>query len=230
MKKVLIRLVTTLGLTIFAIALFGAINAYQGAENPSAVEAASAKKKAMKAYKKMLAKSVLKTKVEGTPKIKTKKLEFGIAYIDNNSVPELVVRRIDREGFYMGCDILVYTYYKGKVRQLTFAFGSRGIQDEGDNPAYQKPRYYKKTGILFASEQYGEQYFWKLSKGKIKSCSLWYLHNEFSDDGENEYYDDGEKISEETYNHLKRKLTKKKKASYFKFRKNTSKNRKKYLK
>lgn len=193
------------------------------------VEAASTRKKAMKAYKKMLSKSVLKTHVEGTPKIKTSKLEFGTAYIDNNNVPELVVRRRDKKGFYMATDILIYTYYKGKVRQLSFSYGN-GIQDDGGSDYYKKPCYYKKTGVIFSSEQYGEQIYWKLSKGKIKACGPWYTHKDFSEEGVDEYYNGDNRISGSEFISLVRKVTRNKKASYFKFRKNTSKNRKKYLK
>ena len=190
------------------------------------IQASTSKKAAMKAYKKMLSKSTLKTHVDETPSISTSKLQFGIAYIDKNNVPELVIRRKDHDSFGFGRqDILMYTYYKGKVRQINLPLlGSVGLIDgDGSMNWLQKPRYYKKTGTFFSSGEYGEQVYWKLSKGKAKN-NIWY------DDETGGYYNSKGRISKSVFNSSKKKITRNKSASYFKFYNNTSKNRKKRLK
>ena len=223
-KNKQLNLIVLLLVLCFAISGLGATNAH----------AASTRKKAFNAYKKMLSKSKLRPKTGYSPyKVKTKKLEFAVAYIDNNNVPELVVRRRDRAGFGMAIDDLVYTYYKGKIRQLYDSDGSMGIIDveNGHDCLYCRPKYYKKTGVLFSVMQYGESVYWILSKGKLHRKTIWYHPKEWTESGETEYYDeDNNRISKEEFDSLKKELTKGKKSRHFKFHKNTKKNRKKYLK
>lgn len=75
MKKLFLLLVCMISITAFL---------------PSqSAEAVSTKKKALKAYSKMLSKKTIKR--TGHTTMKTKDCKFAIAYIDNNSVPELIV-------------------------------------------------------------------------------------------------------------------------------------------
>ena len=122
------------------------------------VHAASTKKKALKAYKKMLSKKKLRIDVDEAKTVRTSKLSFAIAYIDNDNVPELILKRTDNDdiGFY--CHNLFYIYRKGKTKRLTASYGNISMTGY----------YYKKTGFFEVYEDGGTgDFYLKLEKGKL---------------------------------------------------------------
>ena len=120
------------------------------------VHAASAKKKALKAYKKMLSKKKLRINVEGANTVRTSKLSFAVAYIDNNSVPELILKRTDDDEIGFNCHDLFYIYRKGKTKRLTASYGNVSMTGY----------YYKKTGFFEVYED-GDDFYLKLENGKL---------------------------------------------------------------
>ena len=94
----------------------------------------STKSKALKAYKKMLAGSRVQWDVNSSWSVSTSGVQFAIAYIDKNTVPELIlysgnVPHIAGYGF-------LYTYKNGRAVPV----GNVNIDD--------KIAVYKKKGIL----------------------------------------------------------------------------------
>lgn len=193
--------------------------------------AASSKTAALKAYKKLLSKSTFKWHhYNGYSTVNSSKLKFSLVYIDNNTVPELIVQNPEAahyEGTYH-----IYTYRNGKVKY---------VGDLMDGVAY-----YKKTGIVRA--HYGGTggscyYYFKLSKGKLtyKLYKNDEIEWQYDSNGDGKlsvlYYKaksnkvgNEQKISKAKFNAALKKLIKSKKLSKPKYHKNTSTNRKKYLK
>lgn len=185
-------------------------------------EAASTKTKALKAYAKMLSKKTIKR--TGHTTMQTKNCKFAIAYIDNNSVPELVIYNdtdlCHAEGFGA-----LYTYKNGKVVYVTSLFLD-GKSRLG---------YYKKTGWFMDNvtwQGYGTDSFYKLSGKKVKSDYVLFRDREngksvaFGLMISNNY----QTVDATTFNRVLSTNTKSKKLTKFKFYNNTAKNRKKYLK
>ena len=156
------------------------------------VHAASTKKKALKAYKKILSKKKLRINVEEAKTVRTSKLSFAIAYIDDNNVPELILKRTNNDdiGFY--CHNLFYIYRKGKTKRLTASYGNISMTGY----------YYKKSGCFQVYEDGDETFYLKLESGKLVDAP---------------YYRIKWGLRGTKYCKLS-------------FHKNTSKNRKKYLK
>lgn len=104
---------------------------------PLNVQAASAKSKAIKAYKNFLAQDTIPWGTDTYyTAVPTNTCKFALAYIDKNSVPELVVR--SSYVTHIAGFSVIFTYKNGKVQPVS------NIQDDGDF------YYYKKKGV-FAS-------------------------------------------------------------------------------
>lgn len=195
-------------------------------------QASSTKTKALKSYAKLLSKSKISTN-----KLKSSGCSFALAYIDNNSVPELVIKSFQlgsSNGYYV-----VYTYKNGKAVQIGNLLGTSF-------------GYYKKKGV-FRDMRYfthpmggpGDQTtYYKLSNGKITSMlskavyepdpfykrtkSMYYYYYCAGSDSSNY-----KSIKKSNYNSRLKKLIGSKtltKDTKMKFYKNTAANRKKYLK
>lgn len=202
-------------------------------------EAASKKTKALKAYKQYLAQSVIYPwGGDSSFEWKTSYSRFALAYVDNDAVPELVVFNL-QSGRTNGYFTLL-TYKDGKVSvvatptQLGESFG-----------------YYKKKGIFmgyhyFTHPQGGPgstNTYYKLKKAKIVSELMKgvYEPDEFYKRTKKEYHyifsptgawEDSRNITKIRFNKKLKKFvgsTKMTKDSSMKFRKNTSANRRKYL-
>lgn len=186
-------------------------------------QAASAKSKAMKAYKTMMAKTYI---YKDNWQMKTKNCYFAIAYIDNNSVPELIVYN-NKDIPHMGGYGMLYTYRNGKVQYVTSM-----TLDEKSTLGY-----YRKKGIL--TDAYAQQgrkgvSFMKLKNGTVTSV----LYKGYYHNGKKWKADEYLKYSSSKVTTLTKSKFNKALKSYvgsrdltkFKFYKNTSKNRKKYLK
>lgn len=189
-------------------------------------QAASNKTKAIREYKKMLAKKTLKR--DSATVYQTKNCRFALAYIDNNSIPELIVYNNKDASHIQGWGAL-YTYRKGKVRlvsPLTLDTRSR-------------LGYYHKTGWFADNttyQGYGGDTFQKLSGGKIKddytfSRSVEYRGGAYVITGygimSNGSY---QEVDATAFNRALSYNTNHKKFKKFKFYKNTKTNRKKHLK
>lgn len=180
-------------------------------------EAASAKTKAMKAYRAFLSKKSI-TWDKGY-KVSTKDCKFAIVYVDNDKVPELVVYATTVPhvaGFGR-----LYTYRKGKVSRV----GAIDLDDK-------KFHYYHKKGIYVSRYAMGGVFdgYFKLSKGKgaLKLQKNKYIYANYT---ETTYSNAKRKtLSRSQFNRELKKLVGGKKQSSAKFYKNTEKNRKKYCK
>lgn len=173
-------------------------------------EAASKKTKALKAYKKLLASDSIEFSSRGS--VNPSDYSFALVYIDNNSVPELVIWGNQPHSLYA-----VYTYKNGKAKFL---------QNTGDGFGY-----YKKKGIfaggLFSS--YACENYFKLSAGKsIKRFSI----TEYNGFASYQRYQSNKEVSI-TKAKFKRQLKKlvgsTKETTNITWHKNTVANRKKYL-
>lgn len=197
-------------------------------------EAASKKSKAIAAYKKMLSKSTVTVVPKTVPRRRgsktykpanAKNVCFTLAYINNDSVPELILVDLARD--YYG----IWTYKNGKVVNLKFVIN---FQEPG---YYNKAAgFYRKTGILteysaYPRGGYGRDYY-KISNGKaIELFSIGKI-NKYSPVEYSIANSDGtyKSISRWAFNKkLKAYVGKTKFAQYYFFR-NTASNRKKYLK
>ena len=189
------------GLFLFAVLLV----AFTGS-----VQAASQKSKALKAYNQFLSKTYIDWE---TGYVETKDCSFALACVDKDNVPELLVWGAGRPVYHASGYARLYTYKNGKVVQVA------KIRDGF--------RYYKKTGIYIATSFLRGQidYYAKLSgtstKGKLTSFSSY--KTTYSDEK-------GKTISKSAFQKKLKKLVGKKKPSIPKAHKNTSANRKKYLK
>lgn len=185
-------------------------------------QAASQKTKAMRAYKKMMAKTSI---YKEDWKMKTANCEFAVAYIDNNSVPELIVYN-DTDIPHVGGYGMLYTYRGGKVRYVT------GLTMDDKSSL----GYYKKKGIL--TDAYaqmgmkGEKYI-RLKKAKVSSV----LYKSYMMNGYSWKLDTCYKYASNRTVEISKKSFSKKLKSYigsrkmtkFKFYANTAANRAKYL-
>ena len=221
MKKTKIR--NRLLLFVLVLALFvPSANGY----------ASTQKQKALDAYKSMLSKSKVSILNSGSKYFDRKKnglvtyspttsskVQFAIAYIDNNDVPELIVKRSD--GLFA-----VFTYKNSKIYRVKAG-------DTCDRFA----GYYKKTGgykLIDSSESYYddkiqyEDYYLLTSSGSTKKLSKYVTPDEIE-------YRSVNKSNIITISHASFKskfvsLTKGKALTKVKYYSNTAANRKKYLK
>mgnify|MGYP002709181887 CR=1 FL=1 len=177
--------------------------------------AASKKKQALKAYAAMLEKKENKTGNYNFDK-------FALAYIDGDSVPELI---------YGDYGNTVYTYKNAKVQQL-YSPGTSYVAG-----------YYKKKGVVCVTYAHGNAYgdllesywYYKYSKGKFVQKLSKYKNSSWKNGkkiaSSVTYWNVKEKkISKSLFQRQLKKLVGTKKMSKFKFYKNTSANRQKYLK
>ena len=204
--------------------------------------AATPKQKAMKAYNKMMSRSTVSIKKKGAKLLdpdgkyggyedvakyaptKSSKTEFAIAYINNDNIPELIVRTNDKR--YYG----IFTYKNGKVVRMT------GTQEDGTFNTVKG--YYKKTGAFFdvRSANFGidRDIYYKMSSTKaVPQMEVWTNSKGSKPSHEYSTFNRAGKvfpINHGAFNYKLKKLSKGKKATIVKYYKNTAKNRKKILK
>lgn len=190
---------------------------------PLKAEAASQKTKALKAYNKMLAKKTIRWGTDSSyPSIPTKNCKFAVAYIDNDSIPELIVYNAKDVPHMVGYG-MVYTYKNGKVKAV------ENVNIDA------KFYYYSKKGVFVTSYcQGGVTYtYFKLSKGKAAE-KLQQGKPVYPPNAPYYYYkiskDKRSQITKKSFTKALNNMVGKKKKTTAKFYKNTSGNRKKYLK
>ncbi|MDO4647768.1 MAG: hypothetical protein Q4B26_03885 [Eubacteriales bacterium] len=129
---------------------------------PQTALAASARSKALSAYRNFLSQSTFNWPDSRTI-VDMQKCEFALVYVDKNSVPELLIYsganyNTHADGFY-----LLYTYKKGNVVFL-------GNMMDGFS-------YYRKKGVYCAfhgGTSGMDRYYFKLSKGKVSAILYTY--------------------------------------------------------
>ena len=184
---------------------------------PMNAQAASQKTKALKAYQTFLKKSTVKLSGR-TCKLASAK--FAIVYIDNDSVPELLVQPYYKMGNNKLSITALYTYKNNKMVRLFVS--NNGL-------TYSKCSYYKKTGTFLRYISHGDYqsyYYYKLSGKKLtkKLAKEW-------EAGKTTYHKaSGAKITKSQFNKQLKSLTRSKKATTIPLRKNTASNRSRYLK
>lgn len=176
--------------------------------NIQANAAGRTKGKAVKAYCELLKKSKIGS---SGYKAASKSCEFALAYLDNDSIPELIVRD---KSVGVGW---VYAYRSGRAKL-------------SEEVVLRNFYYYKKAGIYLVSGygfNWGGEFYYKFSKGK---STLQYEKNDNFFDGVS--YMKGKnriRITKTEYNRRVKKLIGSRKKIAVKFYKNTKANRIKYL-
>lgn len=185
--------------------------------NGTQAEAASAKTKALKAYKSMLASGAKLEKYGVNYFMSLNDIKFAVAYIDNDSVPELIVNGYDTQ--------YLFTYKNGKIKRVD---GEYLLQSHEAPPFV----YYKKRGVFRAVtfwEWITSPEYYTLKNGKTSLIAYIYKH-EYRKIDTGWYTRGGKKISEAAFNKLLKKKVGNTKATIIKtYRANTAANRNKYL-
>ena len=191
---------------------------------PVGVQAASQKSMAIQAYKKFLSNATIPW--EDDWNVRASRCWFALAYIDNNNVPELIVSN-SLDVPHAGGHGRIFTYKNGKVRRIVNLYM--------DNSKFS---YYKKKGIYADSYVQGgvTNTYYKLS-GITKTKKLSIFKNvarlAWLPKGTSYYDISGAanvKISKKTFNKKLKKMVGSKKMTNVSLKKNTSSNRKRYLK
>lgn len=194
---------------------------------PTSAQAASQKTKALKAYKKFLNKSTV-TLAGQTCQMSD--AEFAVAYIDNNSVPELFLRANYKYGNNKFSIIALYTYKNGKMKRLYV----RDIKLLGSYA--NSYSYYKKRGIIsmkFGHGDYASTTYYKISGNKLVQKLSSSGTYDWQKDKTIYSYSSGasaKKITKSKFNKQLKTLTKSKKATALTLYKNTAANKTNHLK
>lgn len=187
-------------------------------------EAASQRTKALKAYNKFLSKSSFQVKKGGQKTtFYASHCSFGIAYIDKDSVPELIIYDSWDSNHAAGYGTL-FTYKKGKVKKVA------DLEMTGESLGY-----YKKKGVIadnYCSTGSYTTTVKRLSSGKVKTIASYNqrmnLKGKFT---AKKYYNaKGKKIKKATFQKTIKKYVKNTKKSNVKFYSNNYANREMYLK
>lgn len=119
------------------------------------VQAATQKSKALKAYKTFLSKDTVTWHSYSPKKINLKKCKFALAYIDKDSIPELILYSAGNANSHADGYYELYTFKNGKVKFVTNLMDGFSC--------------YKKKGIFCAVHEgtggYA-RYYYKLAQGK----------------------------------------------------------------
>ena len=184
--------------------------------------ASTQKEKAFKAYRRFLSQKKIDWDDDEYEPQMMRKLDFAIAYIDNNDVPELVIHNSRGPSHGVFGDGMVYTYRKGKLKKA----GALGCS------LMKGLRYYEKIGIIkdYSFDNFKKNwcYYYRLSSGRVRSTGT---ENEYNyDDHRWEYSAKFKKCSRKKFDQSVKTITKNKTGMTFKWIKNTAANRKEYLK
>lgn len=202
-------------------------------------QAASAKKKALKAYKAFLSKKTVtvipnKTvlaeddgftiRYKPTP---AGKVRFAIAYLDNNSIPELLVLESSHKYDSGSQGLGIFTWKNKKVVRVGYLVGGAGVAYSYFSP--KSIGYYNRRALMIQSDVSEGVYstYYKLKNGKLKMEIYKADYYGEVSYGRGASY---KELSRKQFNRLIRRLTKGKKMKKLVFRANTPANRKSYLK
>ncbi len=173
--------------------------------------AASKKKKALKAYRKYMSKSMITVKDNGV-KTRVNPEQFAVIKLNGDKVPELVT--LSNSRLYFFC------YKKGKIRQI----GDTGQFTSG---AYYYPGKQLLKNSFFAGVGVSSEVYIQVNvkKGKMTSLGTAIFGMNFRD-----YYIQSRQVSYSSYSSYIRKLTGSVREKEIRFIQNTKKNRRQYLK
>ena len=192
-------------------------------------EAASQKSKALSYYKKLLEKKTVYVIPKGARESynlyytrkykgsKNTKVNFSIGYINSDNIPDLILSHDSHYG--------VWTYRKGKLICLLY-----------DADMAEPTGFYRKKCLFVdymynSSSMYSRGYYRK-SNGKLRQFLK--IRGSY-EDGRNEYYkttkkrDSGKRISKAQFNKILKQYIGSTKLTKITMHKNTSKNRRKYI-
>ena len=216
-KKTRITILLTTLLLLFAFAM--------------PASAASTKSKALKAYKKLLAQKEITfvDRWHTKASFPTSKMKFALVYLDNNTVPELVIDNLDNIPIMWYGEIgfsdfgnAVFTYKGGKLKQLDVY-----------NSNWRFTKVYKKKGVFYSNNtHHKKEAIYYYIKG-TKTIDIGSFENGKYYNRENgKYYKNGaiKPIKKSAFQKLLKKYVGSTKATKIKYYKNTAANRKKYLK
>jgi hypothetical protein len=214
---------------------------------PNHIQAASKKSKAMAAYNKYLSAGTIHWKdtsgndlsswTDTTGKKRTTYLDSGkckflLAYINNDTIPELIIYQTEvNYSVHSVGDFMILTYKGGKVKYV----GT--ISSVGDSCG--KFLYYKKKSVIIDNDymggrNYDDYYCWTGNKLTSFAGTVTHYADEIgiNNNGKITYNlsDSQEEVSKKTFNQLLKKYVGKTKLTKAKFYKNNAGNRKKYLK
>lgn len=191
---------------------------------PLTASAASNKKKAVKAYKKFLSKSTITLTRPSKTKVNSKKIKFATAYLDGDNIPELIIDRTATlakmpwgSPQFSPNAYAVFTYKKGKVKQIGYA-----------NSNYQVTQYYKNKGIF---KQTGTTY---IDEGKVQAETFYKINGNkstnFATREGASYFLNGTSVDKNTFDAGINSYTGGASPTALKFYKNTKSNRNKKIK
>lgn len=186
---------------------------------PIVANAAVSRAKVVKAYSTFLAKSQLKFR--DNIYVNTKDVRFALAQIDNDSIPELVIL------YSKGCRAsgwgAIYRYANGKVKRIA-------------TPCFADAKeigYYRWKGIIKDSSYIAGvgpfTSFLRLKNGKVSRLQLTHSIRTNVSPWLETYSYNGKSCTQARYSYYLKKYVGTTKKSLFRFHKNTSANRKKYL-
>lgn len=123
------------------------------------VQVASKRSAALKAYMKVLGKSMIEVGKDSFEKSRT---SFAVKDISADGVPELIL--INKGDSYGDSVLSISTYHKGKIKNV-FSDMWR------DNPVYA----YKKGGLFYIPGRQGAEWknYYKIKNGKLKSVAYY---------------------------------------------------------
>ena len=193
------------------------------------VSAATQKQKAMAAYKKWLSQNYVRVIPKGTvifddwsytkskySSTKASQVKFTVAYINNDSVPELVV--YTKQGHIQLFSVL--TYKNGKIQRVYTSKGDSVFKG-----------YFKKTGCFFVrSFTDGTPYYDRYCKMSGVKSSEQVRKFAYGYSNEADYFKGQQEISKSTYNSIVKKLRGGETITRVTFYKNTKANRDNKLK
>lgn len=194
------------------------------------------KQRALNAYKQFLAKSNVSVLAPGqrclecgrpykyTP-TRASLVSFGLAYIDNDNIPELILKTDNDYSSGSHKVTAIFTYVNGKIKRVKSL----------NNDYAQFNGYYYKTGCFKWTQLdeggYKEEYFYTLKNGNYQA-RLWKSSNSYGL-WPTEYYKfvntKKSKISGSAFLSAYKSVTASKKITYVKFYKDTAANRNAHL-
>ena len=201
-------------------------------------QAASAKKKALKAYKKFLSNNKIAVIPNGTPlayddefvvryhPTPSGQVKFALAYLDNNKIPELIVLENSHKYDSGSQGIGIFTWKNRKVKRVGYIKGSGGISYSYFNP--RSVGYYLKRNVLMLSSDVSEAQ--STSYYEVKGGNLEMALCKMVSYGEKDYRSYYDSLSGREFNRRLKSMTKGRKLTKLVFRSNSAADREKYLK
>lgn len=192
---------------------------------PLPAQAASKKSKALKAYRNFLSGEKVAWDVGvSSYKVSASQCYFALAYVDGDSVPELIIYNDSGEVPHIAGYGRMFTYRGGKLKSVASLDMNKGRQ----------LTYYKKKGIftdIYVGSGIVRTAYKRLSGASVKTEILQFKSLMSKTKGYTQYVDGTAKsITKKAFNSARKQLIKGAKKTNAAFYSNTAANRSKYLK